>query len=101
MKSIRVLVEKLQNHPQVVGLIEYGSAHYRDDFTAGDYDLFVIHDELDTTVESMHLYVGGVPVDLNLCSLNHLRKQDALSGFEENLLDGCIIYNKGGTALSR
>ncbi|NOK62037.1 MAG: hypothetical protein GFH27_549321n24 [Chloroflexi bacterium AL-W] len=36
MKSITALVEKLQQHPQVVGLFEYGSAHYRGNFTTGD-----------------------------------------------------------------
>ncbi|MEM8535281.1 MAG: hypothetical protein AAGF95_30880 [Chloroflexota bacterium] len=90
------LVEKLQNHPQVVGLIEYGSAHYRDDFAVGDYDLFVVYDGLDTAVESLHFYIDGVPVDLNLCSLSYLRTQDVLSGFETNLLDGRIIYDKDG-----
>lgn len=37
MKSITALVEKLQKHPHVVGLIECGSAHYGDGFTTGDY----------------------------------------------------------------
>ncbi|NOK62038.1 MAG: hypothetical protein GFH27_549321n25 [Chloroflexi bacterium AL-W] len=35
-----------------------------------------------------------MPVDLNLCALNHLRDQETLLGFEAALLDGRLIYDK-------
>lgn len=101
MNSIRSLVETLRQHPQVVGLVEYGSAHYVNDFGAGDYDLFVIHDEIQTDVESLHFYVDDVPVDLNLRSLRYLASQNSLAGFESALLDGRIIYDRGGVVAER
>ena len=100
MHTIHSLVETLKQHPQVVGLLEYGSARFADNFDAGDYDLFVIHNEIQTEVESLHFYVdtafGHVPVDLNLRSLRYLASQNSLTGFESALLDGRIIYDRGG-----
>ncbi|MCB9156134.1 MAG: hypothetical protein H6645_03345 [Caldilineaceae bacterium] len=99
------LVETLKQHPQVVGLVEYGSARFADNFDAGDYDLFVIHDEIQTEVESLHFYVdtafGHVPVDLNLRSLRYLASQNSLAGFESALLDGRIIYDSDGAVARR
>ncbi len=96
MESIRELVKKLVQQPQVIALVEYGSATYQDNFDAGDYDLFVILDQPDESVESLHFYVQHTPVDLNFRTLAYLQQQRTLSGFEAALLSGRIIYDESG-----
>jgi hypothetical protein len=73
MNSIAELVLKLINNPDVVGLLEYGNAQYTDQRVDGDYDLIVVVEERDRDVESLHFHVAGVPVDLNVRSLDDIR----------------------------
>ena len=96
MHSIGDLLERLIQHSAVIGLIEYGSNHRDDDFSSGDYDLFVIFDSLTIAVESLHFDVNGVPVDLNLRTLDYLRCLKSLSGFESALVGARVIYDSTG-----
>lgn len=96
MESIRELVEKLIGSPDVVGLIEYGSAQYQDRDIHGDYDLFAVLTERAPEVESLHFYVGDTPVDLNLRTLDEIRVIVRAEGFDSVLLDGRIIHDPSG-----
>ncbi len=73
MRSIPELIEKLVSNPGVVGLIEYGSACHQDVNILGDYDLFAVLKQRDPDVESLHFYVGSIPVDLGLKTLDDRR----------------------------
>ena len=95
-KTARQLVKCLQGHPDVVGLIEYGSARYQDDHFGGDYDLIVVLPERDLDVESLHFQLAGLPVDLNLRSLEDLRSLTRADGFDAVLLEGRIIHDPSG-----
>ena len=96
MNSIRQMVDALRNNPEVVGLMEYGSAHHSDEEIHGDYDLVVVVEERDPEVESLHFRVGGVPVDLNIRSLGDIRDMRSAVGFDAILLDGRIVHDPSG-----
>jgi len=68
------MVQKLRDNPEVVGLLEYGSARCADETILGDYDLIAILKDKDPSVHGLHFYVGGVPVDLNLFTLDEIRE---------------------------
>lgn len=97
MQTIDEMMSALKHHPEVLGLIEYGSDHQADDYAMGDCDLFVVLDHKDPTVESLHFYVGGVPVDLNLVTLDEIRHLDVTDGFHlVALLDGRVLQDPTG-----
>ena len=73
MKTIKQMIKRLKDHPAVVGLIEYGGAQHRDKSIPGDYDLFAVLATPAPEVESLHFHVGGIPVDLNLRTLDEIR----------------------------
>jgi len=96
MNSIPEMVSALINNPEVVGLIEYGSARRHDEEIHGDYDLIVVVEERDPEVESLHFHVRGVPVDLNIRSLDDIRDTWCAEGFDSILLDGRIFHDPSG-----
>lgn len=100
IKTIDEMISALKYHPEVLGLVGYGSDHQTDDYALGDCDLFVILDHRDTAVESLHFYVGGVPVDLNLMTLDEVRHLDATDNFHSvALLDGRILHDPTGKVI--
>jgi hypothetical protein len=94
--SILDLVIYLRAHPQVVGLVEFGSNHYAEPIITGDYDLLLILDGLELAVTSLHFRAGGIPIDLNVRAVEALRQAEQLSGFERVFLDGRIIHDPTG-----
>jgi len=96
MNSIPETVNALSTNPEVVGLIEYGSSRHNDEEIHGDYDLIVVVEERDPRVESLHFYAGGIPVDLNIRSLDDIRDTWCAEGFDSVLLDGRIIHDPSG-----
>ena len=96
MQSIDGMIALLVAHPEVLGLMEYGGARHDDESIHGDYDLFVFLKHKDPQVESLHFYVDGVPVDLNLRSLDEIRDLALATGFELTLLDGRVIHDPTG-----
>jgi hypothetical protein len=94
MQTVDEMISALKRHPEVLGLVGYGSDHRADDYAMGDCDLFVVLDHKDPTVESLHFYVGSVPVDLNLITLDEIRHLDVTDGFHlVALLDGRILHD--------
>lgn len=96
MKSISEMISTLRKNSAVVGLIEYGSSRHHDVCICGDYDLIVVVAERDPEVESLHFRVDGVPVDMNLRSLDDIRGIRCVEGFDSVLLDGNIIHDPTG-----
>jgi predicted nucleotidyltransferase len=94
MNSIYGLLAKLENHPNVVGLVEFGGDHWADHFKTGDYDLLVILAQIDVPLKSIHFYIEDIPVDLNLRTFDYIQEIDCFLGFERAFLDGRIIYDE-------
>ena len=96
MNTIREMLDALTDNPEVLGLIEYGSAQYADEEISGDYDLIVVLKQSRPEVESLHFYIGAVPVDLNILSLEDIQDTCRATGFSTVLLEGRIIHDLSG-----
>ncbi len=95
-KTPRELVEQLTQNPSVLGLVRYGSRGVDDVSKGGDFDLFVFADGLLDDVESLHFYVGDIPVDLNLRRLADLQRDEPRIPFDRVLLEGEILFDRTG-----
>ena len=99
MQTIDEMMSALEHCPEVLGLVGYGSDHQADDYAMGDCDLFVVLDHKAPSVESLHFYVGDVPVDLNLMTLDEIRHLDVTDGFHlVALFDGRVLHDPIGKA---
>ena len=97
MKTVDALLRRLEAHPDVTGLIRYGSDHREDNYSVGDYDLFVVVSSWQPPVESLHFNVGETPVDLNLLTLQRLSELDSEFTFPQLALqDGTLLFDRTG-----
>ena len=96
MQTIKEMLLALKSNQEVLGLIEYGSPHKHDGFLTGDYDLFVILKAKDSDIESVHFYINNIPIDLNIRTLEEIKKLKFAKGFETALLDGKVIHDPTG-----
>ena len=97
MKTVDALLRRLEAHPDVTGLIRYGSDHREDNYSVGDYDLFVVVSGWQPPVESLHFNVGETPVDLNLLTLQRLSELDSEFTFPQLALqDGTLLFDRTG-----
>lgn len=96
METVTELVDRLRDHPDVVGLIEYGGARAEEGVEEGDYDCCAVVDWPEAPVESIHFFVGGVPVDLNVRALPQLRDEDVQRDFDASVLSGHVAYDPTG-----
>lgn len=96
MQTIKEMIKTLKSNPNVLGLVEYGSSHKQDDYTTGDYDLFVILKTKDNNIESLHFFINNTPLDLNIRTLKEVRELKFAKGFETAFLDARIIYDPTG-----
>ena len=99
-QSLVELVARLKACPSVLGIARYGSRRAEDMSPGGDFDLFVLVKQCPEDVESLHFYVGDIPVDLNVRTLEHLRSPKPLTAFDFVLTDAEILYDDAG-ALSK
>ena len=96
IQTMEKMLITLKSNPNVLGLVEYGSPHKLDNYATGDYDLFVILENKDYDVESLHFYINKIPVDLNIRILQELQSMKFVKGFETALLEGRIIHDPTG-----
>ncbi len=102
MDSLAQMRARLEAHPAVVGLIEYGSRTIAGPAAlqprkSSDYDLIVILTELCSPVTSLHFDVGTTPVDLSLLSLQALSNLAAGDSFAAHVIaTGRLIYDRDG-----
>ena len=97
IQSIDEMISTLKRNTKVIGTIEYGSDHQQDDYEVGDYDIFVVLDHKDPILESLHFRIAGVPVDLNLVTINEIGRLDAKNGFHFfTLLGGRVVHDTNG-----
>ena len=93
MDSVADVISTLQHHSDVLGLVEYGSDHRIDNYRTGDLDLYVVL-RAEPSVDSLHFYVAGVPVDLGLITLDVIRTLRGAGSFEAAaLVAGRVIYD--------
>jgi hypothetical protein len=97
MQTIDEMMSALRRHPGILGLVGFGSDHQADGYSAGDCDLFVVLKHKESAVGSLHFYVGAIPVDLNLITLDEIRHLDRMAGFRwVALLDGRVLHDPTG-----
>jgi len=80
----------------VLGIARYGRRPAHDMSPGGDFDLFVLVKECPEDVESLHFYLGGVPVDLNIRTIEHLRRSEPITEFDVVLTNAEILYDETG-----
>jgi len=93
IQTIQEMTETLKSNPEILALIEYGNPHNDDNYKTGDYDLFAVLKTKHSDVESLHFYVDKTPVDLNIRTLKEIKELKFVTGFDEAILDGRIIYD--------
>lgn len=96
MQTIKEMLRTLKSNPSVLGLVEYGSPHKQDDYATGDYDLFIVLKTKDDDIESLHFYINNIPIDLNIRTLDEIKKLKFAKGFETALLEGRVIHDPTG-----
>jgi len=89
MNTIAELIQKLISSPDVVGLIEYGSARHQDEILRGDYDLVAVLQERSPDVDSLHFHVRATPVDMSIRTLRTCTKPLNSSTLPPILSDRC------------
>jgi len=99
-QNLDKLVARLENNPRVVGIARYGSRRATDVSPGGDFDLFVFVKERPPGIESIHFYVGDIPVDVNIRTLEDIWRNEPLTNIDIALADAEILHDKTGT-LSR
>ena len=95
--NLKALVTQLKRNPSVIGLARYGSRSPADLSAGGDFDLFVFVEDRPHDIESIHFYVAGIPVDLNIRCLEDLHRLEPLTPFDTALIDAEILYDRIGT----
>ena len=95
-RNLKNLVARLESNPSVVGIVRYGRRPLTDASPGGDFDLFVFVKERPPDIESIHFYVGDIPVDLSLRSLDDLRSDEPLTAFDTVLVDAEILHDETG-----
>ncbi|MCB9458319.1 MAG: hypothetical protein H6670_01625 [Anaerolineaceae bacterium] len=94
--DLRGFIDALQKNPQVVGIVRYGRRTIDDMLPGGDFDLFVFVRVRPQAVESLHFDVQGIPVDMNIRTLDDINRKTPLLPFDLALTTGDILYDPQG-----
>jgi hypothetical protein len=97
--NLENLVERLRANPGVLGLIQYGGRTSQDETEGGDFDLLAIVRSRDPNLESIHFYWGEMPVDLNLRTLQDLKRKEPLSHIDRDMAQGELLFDRLGSLL--
>jgi len=65
-------VDRLRTNANVIGLVVYGDRRLDDVPGDGDFDIVAVVENKTTEVESIHFYVNGIAVDLNIRTLDDM-----------------------------
>lgn len=90
------LIRRLRASPQVVGIARYGGRPAEDTAPGGDFDLFVVVRERPADLESVHFHCGGIPVDMNVRTLDDLRADAPLAEIDIAIATSEIVYDPTG-----
>ncbi|MGD9889835.1 MAG: hypothetical protein AB7R89_01955 [Dehalococcoidia bacterium] len=97
----RDLIARLVDHPKLVGIVRYGGRSVEAPAPGGDLDLCLIVDERPPPMESIHFYVGSLPVDLNLRTWRDLERDPPLTPIDDAILAGEVLYDRDGDLAQR
>ena len=95
-QNLQDMIFNLKNNPNVVGVARYGNRHHMDMSPGGDFDLFVFVKDRPPEIESIHFHVHDIPVDLNLRTLDDLKRNEPISEFDRVLYTADILYDESG-----
>ena len=93
-QNLEELVARLESNPGVVGIVRYGSRRLADLSQGGDFDLFVFVKKRPPGIESIHFYVGNIPVDLNIRDFDDIQRRKPLTNIDIALVYAEILYDK-------
>lgn len=96
LKRLEDLVDRLEGNPAVLGIARYGGRRLADSSQGGDFDLFVFLEKYALEVESIHFYVGGIPVDMSIRTLDCLHHSKPIASIDITLVNAEILYDKTG-----
>ncbi len=97
IESVNAMLTRLRDNPTVVGLIRYGADHQADNYSVGDYDLFVVFSEALPTTKGLHFEAGHTPVDLSFITLQALKELPRTFTFPQLALSGgTVIFDRFG-----
>jgi hypothetical protein len=95
-KSIREFIDELKRNVRVIALIKYGNRDVDDMSPGEDFDLYVIMNDFNSNIESVHFYIGGIPVDVSIRGYSDLLLQKPITKTDLELLTGEILFDKSG-----
>lgn len=95
------LVARLAAHPAVVGVVRYGARPVEAPGVGGDLDLFILVDRRPAEIESLHFFVDGLPVDLNVRTWADLAGEEPLTAIDHALVGGQILHDRDGDLAAR
>jgi hypothetical protein len=98
--SHEVLV-RLAANPTVIGVVRYGDRPVDATEAGGDLDLFVLVDHRPPQVESLHFFIGDLPVDLNVRTWADLEADELLTPVDQALFHGQILHDRDGDLAAR
>lgn len=111
VRTAQEFVARLAAQPAVAGIVRYGSrgvdaavAAGEGLDPAGDLDLFVLVDERPSELESIHFYLGEVPVDLSVRTWDDVERaarREPLTAIDYTIAGGEILYDRDGTLAAR
>jgi hypothetical protein len=96
IESLEELILILKENPNVLGIVTYGSRQPHDARLGGDFDLFVFLSKSPAQIESIHLYIGDIPVDLSIRIMSDLERELPLSPIDLALPEGDILHDPTG-----
>ena len=91
IKDPTELIERLKQNPNVLGILQYGTAMCPQ---GADTDLCVVVSERPEGLESIHFWIGNGPVDLNIRTLDELLHCTVDPQFDEVLRAGKVLYER-------
>jgi hypothetical protein len=96
LDDLQSLINRLKRNSSVVGIVRYGGRKLNDMSLGGDFDIFVFVEQRLPAVESLHFFVQDIPVDLNIRTLDDLRRDVPLIPFDITLMTVELLYDPHG-----
>jgi hypothetical protein len=106
IRTTQALLARLAAQPHVAGVVRYGQRPLPDEpagparaAAGGDPDLCVVVDQRPEGLESLHLHIGTLPVDLNLRTwpdLQAVERGQPLTPIDGAILAGEVLYDRDG-----
>ena len=94
IQNLRHMIDLLKGNPRVLGMVRFGGCSQDVMSPEGDFDLFVFVEDRDWDIDSIHFYVGDIPVDLAIRTLGDPQSEEPFA--HAALVNGEILYDRTG-----